>query len=270
LNYLNRSKGWIATNSLWLIPVFICGLNFTAFLFTGARAKHKGWIVAGWVYCALCPVLIMLGMEFGRETWYTDSVAVGMISWFVSIIHAFIIREEYLRRRVAIEDGFQQNPAMVFNPSNTLPTTSAPPAPAPTPYTPPEVAPLLVNTAPASPAPYPPLGAAIKKININTCTAQEMTALPGISVARAKKAIDMRLAKGGFVSFDDFAASLQLEPHFAAQIINMVTLSAEATPTAPAPAPTPAPAPARGRRVDIAPAVKPDNPTNNKGRKIDI
>jgi hypothetical protein len=110
-------------------------------------------------------------------------------------------------------------------------------------------------------APAPPSAA---KININTSTAQELTALPGIGIVRAKKAVDIRTARGGFTSFDDFARALELEPHFAVQIEQMITVSAP-----PPLDPLPATAHTKGRTVDVGQGKTATNSTE-KSRKVDI
>lgn len=64
-----------------------------------------------------------------------------------------------------------------------------------------------------------------QKIDINTCSENELKALPGISVAKAKKIMDLRAKKNGFRSFDEFATSLALNSHFQSQLESMIYFS---------------------------------------------
>ncbi len=65
--------------------------------------------------------------------------------------------------------------------------------------------------------------AAEAKINLNTCTQEEMMRLPGISVAMAMRAIQHREETGGFATVDDFVDFLGLKPHFAVQVFERAT-----------------------------------------------
>lgn len=62
-------------------------------------------------------------------------------------------------------------------------------------------------------------------IDINTCTKSELTALPGITLADANRAMEYRSEKGGFRSVDEFVDTLGIKPHFAAQIFKIATAS---------------------------------------------
>jgi len=55
-------------------------------------------------------------------------------------------------------------------------------------------------------------------IDVNSCTEADLTALPGVNVVMAKKAVKFREEKGSFASVDEFLAVLAIKPHFAEQI----------------------------------------------------
>jgi DNA uptake protein ComE-like DNA-binding protein len=60
-----------------------------------------------------------------------------------------------------------------------------------------------------------------QKIDLNTCSEQQLTTLPGVGVAIAKRAINIRAQIGGFVSVRDFTQRMGLAPHFAVQVENL-------------------------------------------------
>lgn len=65
----------------------------------------------------------------------------------------------------------------------------------------------------------------LRKIDVNLCTAEELTQLPGISVVTAKKMIDYRENQGGFQSVEEFIMKAEIKPHFAVQLFEMLTIS---------------------------------------------
>ncbi|GAA5210728.1 ComEA family DNA-binding protein [Microbacterium kyungheense] len=65
----------------------------------------------------------------------------------------------------------------------------------------------VTSAAPAAPdAPAEP-------VDVNTATAKELEGLPGVSRARARKAVAERDEQGGFSSLEDFGETLGLQPH---------------------------------------------------------
>lgn len=60
-----------------------------------------------------------------------------------------------------------------------------------------------------------------QKVDINTATEQELSNLPGVGIALAKRAVQLRKDVGDFASVKDFCKKLELKPHFAVQIENL-------------------------------------------------
>ena len=58
----------------------------------------------------------------------------------------------------------------------------------------------------------------IKKININTATEEEITALPGINVVTAKKIINYRKENDGFKTLEEFFSEMKIKKHFQEQL----------------------------------------------------
>lgn len=72
-----------------------------------------------------------------------------------------------------------------------------------------------------------------QNIDLNRASEQEIANLPGVGVALAKKAIELRMQINGFTSVHNFSMRLGLMPHFTSQIENMafaVPIKPQATP----------------------------------------
>ena len=62
------------------------------------------------------------------------------------------------------------------------------------------------------------------RLNVNTCTQEQLLQLPGMGIVQAKKAMAHREASGGFRDVDEFIDVTQLKPHFAVQVLDRITL----------------------------------------------
>jgi len=228
--------------------------NWVAFFWIGARAKQRKWILFGCMYLVLCFVLPLVGVTDGvKDTVLEDTfIYIYMAAWVASVVHAFLSRKEYLIRREAIvanqeavnyayrqriqqQHGYPQQFAQ--NPVSQQPKPAVPPQPIyPTQNYEPQPA---TQVPPIQQVDPPPL----QKIDLNTATEQELSKLPGVSVALAKKAVEMRVQTGGFASMQDFNQRLGLMPHFATQIESIAF---------------------------VTPIIPKTPPEENKGRVIDI
>ncbi len=68
------------------------------------------------------------------------------------------------------------------------------------------------------------LNKALPKININSCTEEQLANLPGVGPVLAKKAIILRVERGGFGSLEEFASALGLQPHITECIRPLITI----------------------------------------------
>jgi len=99
-----NENGWKWRNSLWLIWCFLFGLNWIPFFWIGARAKKIKWSLFGCLYLVSCLVLPIFFANF--ENILSDiSIGSMLIAWPVSVVHAFLSRNEYLIRRKMIVDN---------------------------------------------------------------------------------------------------------------------------------------------------------------------
>lgn len=63
-----------------------------------------------------------------------------------------------------------------------------------------------------------------QKLDINNCSEIELTALPGISIVMAKKAIKKREEIGGFKNVEEFFVFMKLKPHMESQLREKITV----------------------------------------------
>lgn len=69
-----------------------------------------------------------------------------------------------------------------------------------------------------------PVNEMLKKININEATEAELTALPGVNIVMAKKAIKQRDYKGEYKSVNEFITFLKIKPHFQEQLKDIIVV----------------------------------------------
>ncbi len=92
------------------------------------------------------------------------------------------------------------------------------------------------NSRTPEPPPPPPASPGPERgqtVDLNTCSQAEMAALPGLSLADVKRALEYRQTHNGFRSVDEFVDVLSIKPHFAVQIFQLASTSQ------PAPEPEP-------------------------------
>ena len=209
MNITNKGKKWEFAHSIWILWSFTLGLACVGFFWIGGCTGKRKWIIAGLIYLITNFVLILIAEQI-KETnniLYNIFAVISFIGFFAAIIHSFMSRKEFLLRLEAVldlqnatkdvyrnevrKDYFGDNEKSVQQSQIFTKTQDTPP--------------------PQTPA---------QKINLNDCSEQELTSLPGVGVALAKKAVEIRTQIGNFPSVQDFCERLELMPHFAGQIEN--------------------------------------------------
>ena len=66
------------------------------------------------------------------------------------------------------------------------------------------------------------------KLNVNSCSADDLLSLPGMSISSAQAAVASRAEQGPYRSPDDFIQRNQIKPHFAVQILQQIETPASA------------------------------------------
>ena len=87
-------------------------------------------------------------------------------------------------------------------------------------------APIASAAPDAKPAPSPAV------VNVNTATAEELTALPGIGEKRAQAILEIRKEKGGFKSVDELTEVKGIGPANLEKLRPYLRVSSDASGTA--------------------------------------
>ena len=200
----NKKKDfvWEILNSLWILLAVVPMFNWLAFFWVGARAKKKKWIILGCFYLFTSwGVLMLSAYIFAKvKILYTLGGLVFMFSWIASIVHTLFIRNEYIAYLRGDEKITKHKPIIS---EKSLELSGKP----------------VNNTVREQ---TPTKQAANLKIDINSCSLEELLVLPGIGIVQAKKAINLREENNGFSSVGEFCEKLELQPHFVSQIEKIV------------------------------------------------
>lgn len=102
-----KSRRWEILHSLWIGWTFTLGFfNWIAFLYVGVRARYRRWVFWGFFYTIPFALAMVFGSTQAFDGWVGDViVALTLIFGVISIVHAFMIRKEYLLRLNALQRG---------------------------------------------------------------------------------------------------------------------------------------------------------------------
>lgn len=95
------SKGprWEILHSLWIVWTFTIFFNWVGFFYIGFRTGQRKWILWGLFYS----IPFIIAMLFVHSSYYQGwlgsvHAALTLALGIASIIHAFLVRNEYLMR----------------------------------------------------------------------------------------------------------------------------------------------------------------------------
>ena len=94
----SRGKRWELFHSLWIGWTFTLGFfSWLAFVYIGLRTRHTRWVL--WALLYATPLILLLFFRPAPGNWQTNLILSATLALGVaSIIHAFLIRKEYLLR----------------------------------------------------------------------------------------------------------------------------------------------------------------------------
>ena len=232
MNITTKGKKWDIYNSLWILWSFTLVLACVGFFWIGGRAGKRKWIISGLIYLIVNFGLIYIAIWLQSiNAIYSNIITVIIgFGWFAAIVQSFMSRKEYLLRREAVidlkdvtKDAYRNEIRKDYFGNNEK-SVGQSPLPA-----------MAQNTSEPQ---MPTL-----KIDLNIASEQDLARLPGIGVASAKRAVEMRTQTVDFTSVQNFCEQLNLMPHFAIQIENLAF---------------------------VTPIKSQTSPPENKGRVVDI
>jgi hypothetical protein len=93
----SRGKAWERRHSLWILWTFALGFfSWIAFAYIGIRARHPRWTL--WAALYASPLIVVAVLVNIPQTWYNAVLSMYFLLCPISIIHAFLVRKEYLLR----------------------------------------------------------------------------------------------------------------------------------------------------------------------------
>ncbi|MEV6301122.1 helix-hairpin-helix domain-containing protein [Actinoplanes sp. NPDC051861] len=230
---------WRIAHSAWLItPIipFSC-LSAAGFLYVGVRMRRVSWCVAGVIYSVIGNVCFFLGSAVPEGSVAQNLIYTFMfLMWPISVVHAFIINNTWLRWRAQHVPWYNQPQPVAFTP---------PPMPT--------AAPLPPQLQDVVPPPQEFYTAPPALLDVNMAAEHELAALPGLGPQRAAQVMAARQARGGFLGLPEFAAVAGLAPHEFVAIRDRLSCNPPPPPpdaTEPPPPGPPEPPP-YGRIVDV-------------------
>lgn len=243
---LNSVK-WRLLNSWWLLLCANIYSSGAALIYEGIAARKKRNVFVGIAALALIAGIALPIIISGSEIYVSEldtltyfGLHLRRMTYCFVVLLAFLSRPAYLSARAKLSKGYASDVERELDEMNALKLHEA--AARKRMQAEPET-----DTADALPA-VPGLSAEMRTvdvpeqvmysapagetaqgvIDINSCTAQEMTRLPGITIVDAKRAVEHRETQGRFKSVDEFVSFLKVKPHFAVGIFEMASAGGSA------------------------------------------
>jgi hypothetical protein len=99
----SRGRAWEWLHSMWILWTLTFGFfNWIAFAYIGIRARQPKWLLAAVFYAAPFGLGFIFG-SFVSDSWLNAFIAAAVGLSVVSIVHAFLVRKEYLLRLELIQ-----------------------------------------------------------------------------------------------------------------------------------------------------------------------
>jgi Helix-hairpin-helix motif len=197
-----------------LVPLGL--LSFGAFLYTGIRARHRAWIVAGIVYAFVLYAGFLLTVSTKDDSVLSNvGITLVLLGWGVSLVHAFAIRGRYLERMELLEGGvYDRAEDRLDEREEARRLAREDPARA-----------LAMGVGRPDQA-----GFAGGLVDLNNAPASVIEELPGVNRALAERIVSVREEVHGFSSLDDLAHVLDLPVALVDRIRAEVVLLPRGTP----------------------------------------
>lgn len=223
----NRGLKWELLNSWWILLSFIPTLGGIGIIYIGKKARKQLWVIIGVIYFIITIIQLTYSDFLKSIVGKSTEAGMGAGMWFVGIVLSFIYRKEFLIRldmlqkanisqvendnlRNQLAEELLQN-GIIVDSSGSRKTEEIMDAEKE------EFLDMNNIMQPSHNEPHP------LPIDINLCSIESLSELPGITMILAKKAINYRKENNGFTSVEEFYRVIDLKPHFIAQIDNRLT-----------------------------------------------
>lgn len=171
--------------SWWIFLNLIMFFNGISIVYAGIVTKCKKWKITGMVYITLSWI-----------TGFSGLIDIFLIIWLVCIIHTICIRKEYFIRLNIIRESkdiikakeLEKDKELIKKVYNDIIGENS-----------------IDNIKQIKEE-----NKIEKKLNINTCSEQELLTVPGMGIILSKKVIDFRNSNGNFDSMSSFYLLLNI------------------------------------------------------------
>jgi len=93
-----RGRKWELLHSLWIGWTFTLGFfGWVAFVYIGLRTQHMRWVLWGLLYAAPFTLFLFV-VGYVSQGWANQILNATALVGLVAIVHAFLVRKEYLLR----------------------------------------------------------------------------------------------------------------------------------------------------------------------------
>lgn len=227
----NKGIKWEMKNSLWLIYSWIPLVYSAALMYIANRVDYKPFKIIANITLFLTMgalVIILVSLAADNENLGTGMILLLFLLHILTFVECLILRPKYLKLLALKEDGpakrnvveyLAEKPAAAVNPEKEV--EKALKSAESKVFIDKEVSERLDGIKEVKKS-EPEKTAVGGKVDINTCTADELASLPGLNLVDGKKAISHRAEIGGYKSVEEFVWFLGIKPHIAAPLHDLL------------------------------------------------
>lgn len=213
MSSIPRSAGWKIRQSLWLLLAIVPIFNSTAFLYIGLRTSNRGYKLLAAIHGTITVLLAFFITSRQFRYYFEVPFFLALLHYLVILIQAIANAPKYLRLLAQKENRKALSAQLLVENSSDGPTAVYVSEKS-------DRVPQHSERHSATPVSQP---AGTEVLNVNTCSEEELAALPGVGVASAKKAIAHRQQHGDFASVEEFITVLAIKPHIAVGLVGSLT-----------------------------------------------
>jgi hypothetical protein len=105
MSLTKKGSAWELAQSWYILLAFTGFFSWASFLYIGIRTKQRKWWGMGIVYFLPFAAFFFYAVEYETNSWQVNTfLPIWLVSIVVTIIHAFLVRKEYLLRLAALAE----------------------------------------------------------------------------------------------------------------------------------------------------------------------